>query len=353
MHTAFAMKELGNISYFLGVSIKDYGDSYFLSQHKYASEILLKAGMANCKPCNSPSSVKPSLSSDSHIPFSQPKLYRSIVGSLQYLMITRPDLSLSVNQACQHMHAPTVGHFASIKRLLRFIQGTLTHGLTFNPSSFDLQAFSDFNWAGDVLDRRSTSGYCVYLGSNLISWSAKKQPTVSRSSTEAECRSLAHTAAKLTWLSLTLTGLVMFSIVAVLLAIVCILVRILFLGQQKNNPQCLVPPQRQNAGLWRILLLNSPGCKCCFVSFSFLPQLLQFYGIVDIFTKPLSVSRFQYLQAKLLVSPAPISLQEGDKTTTATIVAPSLALASESVATAPAPAVHSQSVTSRALYSQL
>ncbi|XP_028098528.1 uncharacterized protein LOC114298197 [Camellia sinensis] len=217
MHTVFAMKELGNISYFLGVSIKDCGDSYFLSQHKYASNILLKAGMANCKPCHSPSSVKPSLSSDSHIPFRQPELYRSIVGALQYLTITRPDLSLSVNQACQHMHAPTVRHFASVKRLLRFIQGTLTHGLTFSPSSFDLQAFSDSNWAGDVLDRRSTSGYCVYLGSNLISWSAKKQPTVSRSSTEAEYRSLAHTTAELTWLQMLLRELQLPSSVAPIL----------------------------------------------------------------------------------------------------------------------------------------
>ncbi|XP_028097722.1 uncharacterized protein LOC114297485 [Camellia sinensis] len=163
--------------------------------------------MANCKPCNSPIAVKPSLSPDSHLPFGQPELYRSIVGALQYLTITRPDLSLLVNQACKHMHAPIVGQFASIKRLLQFVQGTLTHGLTFSPSSFDLQAFCNSNWVGTVLDRRSTSGYCVYLGSNLISWSAKKQPTVSRSSTEAEYRSLVHTAAELTWLQMLLREL--------------------------------------------------------------------------------------------------------------------------------------------------
>ncbi|XP_028056261.1 uncharacterized protein LOC114260379 [Camellia sinensis] len=174
MHTAFAMKELGDISYFLGISIQACGDSYFLSQHKYASNILIKVGMTTCKPCNFAVLVNLSLAPDSALLFDQPELHRSIVGALQYLTITRPDLSFSVNQSCQHMHAPTIAHFAAIKRLLRFVKGTLAHGLTFSPSSFELQAFSDSNWAGDVLDRRSSSGYCVYLGSNLISQSTKK-----------------------------------------------------------------------------------------------------------------------------------------------------------------------------------
>ncbi|GMP85036.1 hypothetical protein CsSME_00038348 [Camellia sinensis var. sinensis] len=96
------------------------------------------------------------------------------------------------------MHAPTVGHFAAVKRILRFVQGTLPYGLTFTPSTFDLHGFSDANWAGDIHDRKSTSGYCVFLETNLVSWSAKKQATVSRSSTKAEYRALAHTAAEFT-----------------------------------------------------------------------------------------------------------------------------------------------------------
>ncbi|XP_028108194.1 uncharacterized protein LOC114307033 [Camellia sinensis] len=191
------MKELGNLSYFLGISITTTAAGYVLSQTKYAQDILQKAGLADCKPCSSLISIKPTPPPNAAQSFSDPALYRSLVGALQYLTITRPDISFAVNQSCQHMHSPTVGHFAAVKRLLRFVKGTLTHGLSYSPSSFDVHAFSDSNWAGDLLDRKSTSGYCIFLGSNLVSWSAKKQPTVSRSSTEAEYRSLAHTAAEI------------------------------------------------------------------------------------------------------------------------------------------------------------
>ncbi|XP_028067253.1 uncharacterized protein LOC114270061 [Camellia sinensis] len=154
--------------------------------------------------------------SDTLVPFSQPSLYRSIVGALQYLTITRPDISFAVNHASQFMHAPTVAHFNTVKRLLRYIQGTLHHGLFFTPGSLNLHAFSDSDWAGDVLDRKSTTGYCVFLGSNLISWSAKKQSTVSRSSTEAEYRALAQASAELQWLRMLLQELFLHSATPVL-----------------------------------------------------------------------------------------------------------------------------------------
>ncbi|XP_058209850.1 uncharacterized mitochondrial protein AtMg00810-like [Rhododendron vialii] len=171
------------------------------SLDRYAKEILHKAGLSECKPCSSPSMVKASvLPSDSSAPFAFPALFRSIVGALQYLTITRPGIAFSVNQACQHMHAPTVANFAAVKRLLRYLKGTLEHGLVYQPSFFALNAYSDSDWAGNYHDHKSSSGYYVFLGDNLISWSAKKQTTVSRSSTEAEYRSLAHTAAELSWL---------------------------------------------------------------------------------------------------------------------------------------------------------
>lgn len=142
--------------------------------------------------------LKPPSTSHDSLPFSNSSLYRSIVGGLQYLTITRPDLSLAVNQAFQFMHLPTNGHFQLVKRLLRYIKGTLDHGLRFTSGPFTIHAFSDSNWAGDCIDRKSTSGYCVFLGPNLISWSAKKQATVYRSSTKVEYRALAHATAKIT-----------------------------------------------------------------------------------------------------------------------------------------------------------
>lgn len=177
------MKKLGDIYYFLGISVHSTSEGLFLSQHKYATEILAKAGMTNCKSYASPMATKPSPTDDTMIPFSQPNLYRSVVGALQYLTITRPDVSFAVNHACQFMHSPTVAHFNAVKRLLQYLQGTLHYGLQFSDSSLDLQAYSDSDWAGSVIDRKSTTGYCVFLGSNLVSWTAKKQCTVSRSST--------------------------------------------------------------------------------------------------------------------------------------------------------------------------
>ena len=97
------------------------------------------------------------------------------------------------------MHAPRE-HLQATKRVLRFLKGSLSHGLWFTKGPIHLSAYSDVDWAGCTFDRRSTSGYCVFLGSNLISWSAKKQSIVVRSSTEAEYRSLAHTAAEITWI---------------------------------------------------------------------------------------------------------------------------------------------------------
>ena len=92
-----------------------------------------------------------------------------MVGALQYLTITNPDIAFALNQACQHMQAPTNAHFVVLKRLLRYVKGTIDQGLVFTPGSFDLHAFSDSDWAGDCHDRKSTSGYCVFFGSNLIS----------------------------------------------------------------------------------------------------------------------------------------------------------------------------------------
>jgi histone deacetylase 1/2 len=136
--------------------------------------------------------------------------YRSIVGGLQYLTMTRPDLAFAVNKVCQFLSAPRCTHWAAVKRILRYVHGTLTYGLHLRrPTSPPdiLSAFSDADWAGNSDDRRSTGGYAIFYGGNLISWSARKQATVSRSSTESEYKAIANATAELIWVQALLAEL--------------------------------------------------------------------------------------------------------------------------------------------------
>jgi histone deacetylase 1/2 len=134
--------------------------------------------------------------------------YRSIVGALQYLTLTRPNLCFSVNKVCQFLHAPTTEHWTTVKRILRYVQGTLKIGITFTrSSSMLLNAFSDADWAGSLDDRRSTGGFAIFIGPNLVSWNAKKQASVSRSSTEAEYKALANATIELIWVEALLQEL--------------------------------------------------------------------------------------------------------------------------------------------------
>ena len=116
-------------------------------------------------------------------PVSDPTLYRSLAGALQYLTFTRPGISYAVQQVCLYMHDPQEPHLAALKRILRYVRGTIDHGLQLHVSSTSqLTAYTNADWAGCPVTRWSTSGYCVFLGDNLLSWSAKRQVTLSRSS---------------------------------------------------------------------------------------------------------------------------------------------------------------------------
>jgi hypothetical protein len=167
--------------------------------------------MDNAKPISSPMPTTTKLSQFHGDSFYDPHLYNNVVGSLQYLSLTRPDVSFAVNKVCQFMHNPTVHHWSAVKRLLRYLQQIASLGLLIRKAStLTLQAFLNSDWAGCPDDRRSTGGLRVFLGSNLISWSSRKQPIVSRSSTKVEYRSIANTAAKLIWLQSLLQELGVF-----------------------------------------------------------------------------------------------------------------------------------------------
>ncbi|GJR94193.1 ribonuclease H-like domain-containing protein [Tanacetum coccineum] len=200
LHSEFAMTDLGSLNYFLGISAQRSATGLFLSQSKFAEEILERAHMQNCNPCRTPVDTESKLGSDGD-PVSDPTLYRSLAGALQYLTFTRPDLSYAVQQVCLYMHDPRDPHFTALKRILRYVRGTLDYGLQLHVSSTtQLTAYTDADWAGCPVTRRSTSGYCVFLGDNLLSWSAKRQVTLSRSSAEAEYRGVANVVAETAWI---------------------------------------------------------------------------------------------------------------------------------------------------------
>ncbi|CAL9242896.1 unnamed protein product [Arabidopsis halleri] len=157
--------------------------------------------MTDCKPCQTPVDTKPKLEATDSPPIDNPTLYRSLAGALQYLTFTRPDIAYAVQQVCLFMHDPRESHFNTLKRILRYIKGTISHGIQlYRSSPMTLTAYSDADWAGFPTTRRSTSGYCVFLGDNIVSWSSKRQQVASRSSAEAEYRGVANVVAELTWL---------------------------------------------------------------------------------------------------------------------------------------------------------
>nr|GEW02260.1 ribonuclease H-like domain-containing protein [Tanacetum cinerariifolium] len=125
----------------------------------------------------------------------------SLAGALHYLTFTRPDISYTVQQVCLFMHDPREPYFSALKRILRYVRSTLSYGLQlYSSTTSTLVAYLDADWAGCSTTRRSTSGYCIFLGNNLLSWSSKRQFTISRSSAEVEYRGVANAVAETRWL---------------------------------------------------------------------------------------------------------------------------------------------------------
>ena len=203
----FSLKDMGELSYFLGIKVIKTSQGLHLSQRKYILDLLHKMDMQEAKPAPTPMATDPklTLAGEKHSNMTE---YRTLVGNLQYLSFTRPDIAYAVNKLSQFMHSPTTDHWQAAKRVLRYLSGTSTFGLFYsNSNPLSLHAFSDADWAVDTDDYVSTNAYIVYLGKHAISWSARKQQGVARSSTEAEYRSVANTASELNWISHLLSEL--------------------------------------------------------------------------------------------------------------------------------------------------
>ena len=197
----FTIKDLGQLAYFLGIEVHRNENGIFLSQKKYIQDILADAGMENCDSVSAPLSCGLKLSTDVGDLLAEPDIYRRLVGRLLYLGITRPDLSYSVQHLSQFVHSPRVPHLRAALHVLKYLKGTLTDGIWYSADADPtLSAYSDADWSSCQFSSRSLSAYAVFLGPNLISWKTKKQRSVSKSSAEAEYRSMSAAASELVWI---------------------------------------------------------------------------------------------------------------------------------------------------------
>ena len=208
MKKEFEMTDLGLLNYFLGIEVKQVEAGVFISQRKYAMDLLKRFNMMNCKTVPTPMNTNEKLQVDDGTGWVDEKLFRSMVGGLIYLTHTRPDIALSVGIVSRFMHSPSKHHFGAAKRIIRYVAGTVDLGIWYyHVSSFKLIGFTDSDWAGCIEDRKSTSGYMFSLGSGAISWSSKKQATTALSSSEAEYMVATSSACQAIWLRRVLIDL--------------------------------------------------------------------------------------------------------------------------------------------------
>ncbi|GJY38772.1 putative ribonuclease H-like domain-containing protein [Tanacetum coccineum] len=186
MHKKFQMSSMGELTFFLGLQVKHKNDGIFISQDKYVTEILKKFGFTDVKTASTLMETQKLLLKDENGEEVGVHLYRSMIGSLMYLTSSRPDIMFAVCACTRYQVNPKVSHLHAVKRIFRYLKGQPKLGLWYpKDSPFDLVAYTDSDYAGASLDRKSTTGGCQFLGSRLISWQCKKQTVVPNSTTEA------------------------------------------------------------------------------------------------------------------------------------------------------------------------
>lgn len=207
----FKLRDLGVLKYFFGLEIARSEAGISLCQRKYALDLLTSEDMLACRPSSVLMVANLKLSKTEGDLLDAPERYRRLVGHLMYLTITRPDITFAVNKLCQYSSAPRLPHLHAVYRVLEFIKGTVGRGLFYSAEDdLTLKGFADADWASCQDSRRSTNGFTMFIGSSLISWRSKKQPTVSRSSAEAEYIALALATCEMMWLCQLLRDLRIF-----------------------------------------------------------------------------------------------------------------------------------------------
>ncbi|GJS72800.1 uncharacterized mitochondrial protein-like protein [Tanacetum coccineum] len=201
MHEKFQMSSMGELTFFLGLQVQQKKDGIFISQDKYVVEILKKFGFTKVKTASTPMETQKPLLKDEDGEEVDVHMYRSMIGSLMYLTSSRPDIMFAVCACARYQVNPKVSHLYAVKRIFRYLKGQPKLGLWYpKDSPFDLVAYTDSDYVGASLDRKSTTGGCQFLRCRLISWQCKKQTVVATSTTEAEYVAASSCCGQVLWI---------------------------------------------------------------------------------------------------------------------------------------------------------
>ncbi|KAK3024979.1 hypothetical protein RJ639_042786 [Escallonia herrerae] len=204
----FEKKDLGQLRYFLGIEVSWSRQGIYLSQRKYVLDLLTEIGMLTCKRVETPMEINHELGTSSSQSLVDVGRYERLVGKLIYLTHTRMDIAYAVSMVSQFMRAPSEKHMNAIYRILRYLKGSLRKGLLYSKyEASTIEGYTDADWAGDQLNRKSTLGYLTFVEGNLVTWRSKKQKVVTWSSAEVEFQSMAYGLCELLWIKRVLKDL--------------------------------------------------------------------------------------------------------------------------------------------------
>ncbi|KAJ9540982.1 hypothetical protein OSB04_027488 [Centaurea solstitialis] len=295
MKSEYKMSMMGELTFFLGLQIKQSEKGIFINQGKYVHEMLKKFDLTSCTPMKTPMAPPLSLDKDSKGKPVDVTLYRGMIGSLLYLTTSRPDIMYSTCLCARYQAEPKESHLTAVKRIFRYLKGTPNLGLWYSKDSgFDLTAYSDSDFAGCKIDRKSTTGGCHLLGGKLVSWTSKKQNSVSTSTAEAEYVAAGICCAQVLWLRNQLQD---YDIQLSKIPIYCDNTSAIVIA---NNPVLHSKTKHIEVRYHFIRdhVMNGD------IELHFVPTE---YQLADLFTKPLDVTRFNMLISELGIMAATTS----------------------------------------------
>jgi hypothetical protein len=204
----FEMKDLGLVQYFLGLEVWQRPDEIYLSQGKYTVEILQRFEMMDCKSMTTPMAMNLNLLRNSSSDLVDPTMYKQLIGSLMYLVNTTSDICFAVNTLSRYMVEPRHVHLVAVKHVLRCVHGMVGYGLRYvSDGEVKLHGYTEYDWVGSAVDRKSTSGCCFSLGSGMISWLSIKQSPMALGTTKEKCIAANVASCEVVWLQNLLVGL--------------------------------------------------------------------------------------------------------------------------------------------------